>query len=44
MAEPDTPADTPAAGSPQVAKKAGIAGAALATLWLLGVLFRRRRR
>ena len=47
MAEPDTPADQPAEqaapGSRAVKKKAGLAGAALATLWLLGVLFRRRR-
>jgi hypothetical protein len=43
MAEPTSPADPPAAGSRAVTKKAGLAGAALATLWLLGVLFRRRR-
>lgn len=47
MAESDTPADAPAdppaAGSRTVKKKAGVAGAGLATLWLLGVLFRRRR-
>lgn len=56
MAEAETPADPPdaapsvpdrppvAAGSHPVAKKAGVAGAGLATLWLLGILFRRRRR
>jgi hypothetical protein len=43
MAQAETPADPPAAGSHKVAKKAGVAGAGLAILWLLGVLFRRRR-
>lgn len=45
-----TPADRPngdpataADGSHHVAKKAGLAGVGLATLWLLGVLFRRRK-